>query len=212
MVNMHSPVDDRTARARIRDEALRLFADEGADTVSLRAVAAAAGVSPALVVRHYGSKEGLREAVDHHVARTFETMLTQVSDRGGDGPFDTASLPTLTDLLAAHLPADSPVPAYLGRMLLDGGPAGSALFRRLHEVSREALARLVETGAADAGSDPDVRAAVLLVNDLAVLLLRGRLQEVLSVDPLSPAGLRRWGTELLPIYDHGLRDPTRRRT
>ena len=43
---MRSAADDRTARAAIRDEALRLFAAQGPDAVTVRQVAAAAGVSP----------------------------------------------------------------------------------------------------------------------------------------------------------------------
>ncbi|HEX8936538.1 MAG TPA: helix-turn-helix domain-containing protein [Pseudonocardiaceae bacterium] len=54
---MQSLLDDRTARARVRDETLRLFGERGPDAVTVRDIAAAAGVSPALVVRHYGSKE-----------------------------------------------------------------------------------------------------------------------------------------------------------
>jgi hypothetical protein len=40
------------------DEALRLFGNHGPDAVTLRDIAAAAGVSPALVVRHYGPRMG----------------------------------------------------------------------------------------------------------------------------------------------------------
>jgi AcrR family transcriptional regulator len=59
------PVDnDLTARAAIRNATLRLFADRGPDAVSVRAIASEAGVSPALVLHHFGSKAGLREAVD----------------------------------------------------------------------------------------------------------------------------------------------------
>lgn len=203
---MQSPwPDDRTARARIRDEALRLFGNHGPDAVTVRDIAAAAGVSPALVVRHYGSKDGLRDAVDDHVARVFEAMLSQVSRPDGADPFDPAAVPNLAELVAEQLPADSPIPAYLGRMLLAGGPAGSALFRRLHVLSRRTLTALSAAGLAANGADPAVRAAFLLVNDLAVLILRARLAEVIGIDPLSAEGMRRWGAEVLSIYSDGLR-------
>jgi len=206
LVNVQSLPDDRTARARIRDEALRLFGNHGPDAVTLRDIAAAAGVSPALVIRHYGSKEGLRDTVDDHVARVFEVMLTKISDPSDTGgPFELGALPTLAEVVAEFLPADSAIPAYLGRMLLAGGPVGSALFRKLHALSRQALAGLSEAGLAAGGADPEVRAAFLLVSDLAVVILRAHLADVLGIDPLSAAGMRRWGAEVLSIYRDGLR-------
>jgi AcrR family transcriptional regulator len=82
--------EDRTARARIRDAAVHTFGTAGFDA-PVRAVAAAAGVSPALVIHHFGSKDGLRAACDEHVLRVIreaETdafagpggMLTQPAD------------------------------------------------------------------------------------------------------------------------------------
>lgn len=172
--------------------------------VTLRDIASASGVSPALVVRHYGSKDGLRQAVDEHVARVFETLLGDATSTRGTDAFDQAALPSLAEAVAAHLSADSAIPTYLGRMLLDGGPVGNELFRRLYALSRDALAALEATGSAHAGPDPEVRAAFLLVNDLAVLILRDRLFDVLGVDPLSAAGMRRWGAEAFSIYRDGL--------
>ena len=52
---MRSAPDDRTARAVIRDEALRLFAERGPDAVSVRQITAATGVSSGLVSHHFGS-------------------------------------------------------------------------------------------------------------------------------------------------------------
>jgi TetR/AcrR family transcriptional regulator, regulator of cefoperazone and chloramphenicol sensitivity len=204
MVSMHSLPDDRTARARIRDGALRLFSDRGPDGVTIRDIAAAAAVSPALVMRHYGTKDGLREAVDQYVAGTFDAMLAQVSDSAEAGPFSPESVPALAEMIAANLPPESAIPAYLGRMLVSSGPAGSALFRRLYEVSREALSRMAAAGTVSAGPDPAIRAALLLVNDLAVLILRDRIREVVGADPLSAAGARRWGAEVLAVYRDGL--------
>lgn len=204
MVNMSSLPDDRTARARIRDEALRLFAERSPDGVTVRDVAAAAGVSPALVLRHYGSKDGLREAVDEHVAQVFQTLLGEVIRTGEAETLGPGAVSGLAELIADRLSADSPVPGYLGRMLISGGPVGVELFRRLHQVSREGLAAMADAGIAAVGADPEVRAAVLLVNDLALLILRDRVRDVLGVDPLSAAGMRRWGAEVLSIYRDGL--------
>jgi TetR/AcrR family transcriptional regulator, regulator of cefoperazone and chloramphenicol sensitivity len=207
---MNELPDDRTAKARIRDEALRLFGERGPDAVTVRDVAAATGVSPALVIRHYGSKNGLRDAVDEHVARVFEVMLAEATAPTGDHPFDSEAVPSLVETVAGNLAADSAIPGYLGRLLLAGGPAASALFGKLYALSRDVLATMARAGMADAGADPEVRAAFLLVNDLAVLILRDRLREVLGVDPLSAAGMRRWGTEVFAVYRDGLGGPAPR--
>lgn len=202
---MHLPAsDDRTARARIRDEALRLFASDGPDAVTMRDIAGAAGVSPALLVRHYGSKEGLIAAVDSHVVAALQSVLGSITEAAGSAGLGQSALPGLLDGLAAQLPPDSPIPAYLTRALITNSPLGSALFGRLYELSRHALDVMVASGVAAAGPDPAVRAALLLTNDLAVLMLRSHLTSALGVDPLSAAGARRWGAELFTIYGTGL--------
>ena len=48
---------------------MELFGAEGVAATSLRSVAGAAGVSPGLVVHHFGSKQGLVRAVDEAVSR-----------------------------------------------------------------------------------------------------------------------------------------------
>jgi TetR/AcrR family transcriptional regulator, regulator of cefoperazone and chloramphenicol sensitivity len=109
--------------------------------------------------------------------------------------------------MLAHLPPGSPVPAYLRRLLLADADAGRLVFRRLFEASQGLLAALTERGMAAPGADPPVRAALLMANDLAVLLLRDQLTDVLGVDPLSRDGIRRWTAEMLAIYGGGLREP-----
>lgn len=200
---MRSDKDDRTARAIIRDEALRLFAERGPDAVSVRQIAAAAEVSPALVVHHFGSKEGLREVIDHHVTETFDEMLAEMA---GSGPelFDPAASGSLVEAVLRRLPPDSPMPAYLRRLLLGDTATGKDLFGKLFLVSQGTLAALSEAGMASPGADPAVRAAFLMANDLAVLLLRDQLTEVLGVDPLSQEGMERWAAEVLAVYASGL--------
>jgi AcrR family transcriptional regulator len=201
MLYVCSAPDDRTARAVIRDEALRLFAEHGPDAVSVRQIAAAAGVSPGLVIYHFGSKDGLREAVDEHVLAMFGAMLGELTT---PDLYDPAAAGSLAEAVVRHLPPDSPVPGYLRRLLLAGGDPGRELFRRLYEASRMALDAMSEAGPAARGADPAVRAAILMSNDLAVLLLREHLAGVVGEDPLSAAGMARWGREMLAIYAAGL--------
>ena len=51
---------------------------------------------------------------------------------------------------------------------------------------------MVESGAAAPTEDPAVRAAFLLVNDLALILLRNQIAAAIGVDPLTPEGIDRW--------------------
>lgn len=89
-------------------------------------------------------------------------------------------------------------------MLISGSPAAAGLSRKLHGVSERALAELARQGLAHDGGDPPARAAFLLANDLAVLILRDRLADVLGTDPLSPDGIQRWGAQALAVYRGGL--------
>lgn len=55
--------DREATRRRILTSAVELFAQDGFDQVTVRAVAAAAGVNVALINRYFGSKQGLFDAV-----------------------------------------------------------------------------------------------------------------------------------------------------
>lgn len=50
---------DEDTRQTILDSARRLFAEEGYERASMRAIARDAGVDPALIVHYFGSKEGM---------------------------------------------------------------------------------------------------------------------------------------------------------
>lgn len=205
MLYMRSIPDDRTTRAVIRDESLRLFAEHGPEAVTMRQIAAAAGVSAGLVVHHFGSKDGLREEVDQYVLAAFEAMLAELTGEGGADLLDPqAQTGSLTEAMARHLPAESPLPGYLRRLLLSDTEAGRLLFRRLYGLSTAALAGLTQAGLAAPGRDPAARAAFLLANDLALFLLRDRIADVLGTDPLSAEGMARWAPEMLSIYAGGL--------
>lgn len=69
------PSGPSTARQDILDAAVHLFAENGYDRTSLRAVTDAAGVDVAMVKHYFGGKEGLfDEAVVRHSHRGFNLL------------------------------------------------------------------------------------------------------------------------------------------
>lgn len=201
---MRSAIDegDLSGKANIRNAALRLFAESGPDGVTVREIAAEAGVSPALILHHYESKDGLRVAVDTYVASVFETMFDALIGQLVEALIDPAST-TLVEALAAGLPPDSPLPAYLRRLLLTGDKAGLDLFKRWYSRTVDVMEGLVAEGSARPGANPAVRAAVMLSNDLGLVLLRPFLEAATGLDPLSPTGAAAFVEESLLIYTEG---------
>src|SRR5664279_1080005 len=190
---------DLTGLALIRESAMRLAADSGWAAVSIRDIAAAAGVSSSLVVHHFGTKARLREAVDARVTEVFGQLLEQL----GDADVQTGEFTSIAAAFHDQVGADGAVLAYLRRLLIDGGPAATVIFGSLYAATMTMVSDLESAGVLRPTADAAARAAFLLINDLAVVLLQDKVARVLGVDPLSRQGLRRWGNTVMEIYRGG---------
>src|ERR1051326_5937199 len=149
---------DLTGKANIRNAALRLFAERGHDAVTVREIAAAAGVSPALVVHHFGSKDGLRAAVDGYAGQAFDALFA-MDERDLAEMMNGDSWGSVAEMFARAFPHGSPLPAYLRRLLLTNDPAGAALFGRWYALTVRLLDSMTGIGAVRPSEDPAVRAA-----------------------------------------------------
>lgn len=181
---------------------MELFAERGYGDVTVRQVAAAAGVSPALVIHHYGSKERLRAVIDERVAAFLGEMLADLERMPAEG-----GSTSIAELFADRLEGEPVLAAYIRRLLSDSGPAGAALFGRLYEATQTGLLALEQTGVIRPAGDRAVRSAFLLSNDLALILLRPHITQVTGTDPLSRDGLVRWSAEVFDIYANGIFTP-----
>ena len=178
---------------------MELFAEHGYSDVTVRQIASAAGVSAALVIHHYGSKEKLREVLEERVTAFLESLLAdlaRITEEGGSA--------TLAGLFADRLEREPAMAGYVRRLLCDGGQAGVALFERLYQATRAGMQALEQEGVVRASQDEPVRDAFLLSNDLAVLLLRPHLSQVVGIDPLARDGLARWSAEVFDVYARGV--------
>ncbi len=197
-MNVSSDPADLSAAAAIRIAAMGLFAERGYAGVTIRQVAAAAGVSPALVIHHYGSKEQLRAVIDERVAVFVEALLADLKRAPAEGGASVAQL------FADRLEREPAMAGYIRRLLSDGGPAGVALFGRLYQATQAGMHLLEQAGMVRPARDEAVRDAFLLCNDLAVVLLRPHITQVTGIDPLSRDGLVRWSAEVFDVYSGGV--------
>jgi AcrR family transcriptional regulator len=197
------PSGDLTAKARIRDKALQLFAERGPERVTVRDVAVAADVSPGLVMHHFGSKAGLREAVDEHVGDSFDAIFDNLTDADLREALGGGDATSLAEAFVGSFPVGSPLPDYLRRLWLTNDPTGDRVFRRYLAVSERVLVAMEEAGVARPSKDRRVRAAFLLVNDLSMLLLARQLSDALGFDLQTPAGMAAWAGEAVDVYSQG---------
>lgn len=184
----------------MRDAALELFAAHGEDRVTMRQVADLADVSPALVVHHFGSKAGLREAVVEHVRAWMDELFDLSTDTGLAEDMQAGEWSSIGEVLQQALPEGSPVIPYLRRLLMTGDPVATQLLRDWHRRTVEIFRAWDAAGKLIAGPDPETRAALAMSSDLGTLFLADHWHQVLGFDPLHGAGLARWADEAMRFY------------
>jgi AcrR family transcriptional regulator len=182
--------EDLTARARIREAAIRLFTERGVKETAVLDVAKAAGVSGGLIRHHFGSKDGLRVACDTYVLdelrRFKEHGLKQMqADPDFQPTFDARQV-----LLRR----------YVGRAMVDGSPEAAARF--VHTVD-ETEQWFVDESGLDL-SDARGCAAVLAGMTLGVFAMQDHIARALGEDPLSPRVQERIAHAYAVLYSPAL--------
>ena len=194
ILNMRS-VDDRTAIARIRDAAIEQFGQHGFN-VGLRAIGEAAGVSAALVIHHFGSKDGLRKACDDYIAeeiREAKSESLQTTD------------PATWLAQMAEIESYAPLMAYLVRSMQSGSQLAKSFWHRMIENAEQYMEDGVRAGTIKPSRDPRARAKYLGLAGGGGFLLYLQMHD----NPTDlRAVLRDYGEEMvlpaLEVYTEGL--------
>jgi AcrR family transcriptional regulator len=152
---------DLTAAARIRDAAIEQFAQHGF-AVGLRTIAEAAGVSAALVIHHFGSKEGLRKVCDDYVAEEIRNSKSEAL---------TSNDPASWLGQMAEIESYAALTGYVVRSLQTGGELAMMLWQRMIDNAEEYFADGVRAGTIKASRDPQARAKFLAITSGGGLLL-----------------------------------------
>ncbi|MBY0386868.1 MAG: TetR family transcriptional regulator [Mycobacterium pseudokansasii] len=144
---------DLTAAARIRDAAIEQFGQHGFG-VGLRTIAEAAEVSAALVIHHFGSKEGLRKACDDYVAEEIRSEKSTAMQSNDPATW-------LGQL--AQVESYAPLMAYLVRSMQSGGELAMTLWQKMIDNTEDYLEEGVRAGTVKPSRDPQARAKYLAI-------------------------------------------------
>lgn len=170
-LNPRAGDQDLTAKARIRNAALDLYASQGEDRTSMRAIAAAAGVTVGLLVHHYGTKDRIRDAVEELVVDYFRQAIARAPADGTPAGAAAARNAAVTEMLAAN----PEVVNYMRRALLEpAGPRGH-LLERLTELSSTEVSELRRTGQASVKLAESTQVIGVMIRQLGHLFLQPML-------------------------------------
>ncbi|GAB3934356.1 TetR/AcrR family transcriptional regulator [Micromonospora vulcania] len=196
---MGRPVDDPafedlTARARIRDAAIRLFADRGIDGTTVRDITDAAGVSPGLLRHHFGSKQALRETCDAYVLDRVMKIKEELVLEGKVA--SPGFLPSVHPTILLFY-------RYVTRALLDGSPSAAAMFDDMVTLAEQ----WVSKNAPHVSDDHRAYAAVLVGMQSGILAMHDHVSRALGVDIFTSDGHLRMVGVLADFYSNPLLDP-----
>ena len=166
---------------RLVQVAMRLFAEKGFDGVTVRDIAAAADVSVGLINHHFGSKVGLREAVDRYFLSQFEEVLFEEAPSISPTRDD---LDGVTDWVEGwidrHIDDWELSKAYMRRALLEGSDWGGGLFERFYQVVRTSVDRMDADDRIRDDVDRLWLPLLIIYMELGTLLLEPYVERVLG--------------------------------
>lgn len=182
---MTEPSRAAPGRDQLLGAALGLIGERGVKAATVRAVAEQAGVTPGLVVHHFGTKERLAAAVDDMVLERFRAALAVDPDASPDD-----AVRAVAERLSAAIGPDPALRAYVRRAILEATPAGATVLAALVDLTIDNLRQHADPAKLPKGRDLRWLAVQIVTVNLAGTLLEPLLAPVVGREPFTPAEVR----------------------
>jgi AcrR family transcriptional regulator len=190
-------------RARLGAAARELFALHGFEAVSLRQVADAAGVTPAMVHYYFGDKHGLWLAViEDYLEEALAGMLAAREEIEGPGGL-AIYLSRHTQLLGRQ---PWLAPLLFREVVLGGGPSADFVQRfpaQLRTLLKGAIAAARARGEISADLDPELLMVSLLSAAVFPFLVRPMIEKAFGVR-VDADFAPRWADHAIRLFQRGV--------
>ena len=187
---------DLTARARIRDEAIECFAEEGFGA-SMRTIAARADVSLGLITHHFGSKAAMLAECNEEVLRRYHALKTEAIADPSASLVETLTSPEVA----------STILVYMLRAIHAGGPPARNFLESLIDHARVIMADSVASGLTRPSRDEEARLRYLTYQSMGAMLMQFLMAPELTPDEFVASlrnGQRDTILPILELYTEGL--------
>lgn len=179
--------------------AIDAIAKDGVAATTVRELAELVGVSPPLIIHHFGSKAGLVTACDDHVRAVIEETIATMMTNGWD-----ASVQALLAVPDVGRAVD-----YVSRSLADGGDIGRWWFDQLLDMAVDVNGRMVAAGSVRRLDDEEMGIMLVSAIDIGMLLMRPLVEARLGQSLTAPETLDRWARAEVDLLTNGyLIEPT----
>lgn len=196
------PPSDGSTSSRIRDAAVDRFAHEGFDA-SVRSIAHDAGVSAALIIQRFGSKDGLHAACDEYVLGWIAEAKHASMGRAAAGGF----LQTLSEV-----DDYAPLLGYVIASLRTGGDVARTFVDQMIADAQVYTREAVAQGLIKPSVDEDARARYLVLSSLGAMLLSlnlGKRENALDHAAAARTFLDEEYLPMIELYAQGLMNDRR---
>lgn len=187
-----SPVD---TKERLIDIATKAFSESGFAATSLRSIAKLAGVSPALLVHHFGSRDGL---IEQCIMRGLGLWVAEKQR------FVDVSLSTALAQWQGAIDKHGPKLQFFRQVLLSGGPAADMLFRRMVQEAEIMIRTEQSKGKMRKTENVSDLALIMTLHGLAPLVLQDQVDSYLGGSFQDPVLGGRLAAANLEIYRKGI--------
>lgn len=198
--------EPRDTPTRLRDVALRLFAERGYDATSVRDLARAAGANLSAVGYHFGSKEGLYQEVLRAQVAPLASAVAGVC--GSDLP-PLDKVERIVHAVFDHIRARPEMPPCIARELASGREVNPVLvqtFRRLLPAVTGVIAAGQRDGTIRRG-DPVLLTLSVIAQPIYFNIGRKVLAAVARLDIGDPAVARRMADHAAAVIRAGIAGP-----